>query len=126
MIYQRLYARATTHSGLSALIGTRCTALRRPQDTSADSMVIQQVSGRENTQQGLVGEQRWQMTLYSSTYAGVKALAVQTKAAFDAYASGDGTDTIKWMRRVNETDLPYDEIRQQYRTLIDYMVAVCE
>ena len=127
MIYQQLYARAVAHSGLNALIGTRCYAMRIPQDvTTLPAVTMQEISHAGASQRNTVNRPRYQFIAHGSNYEEAHSVAVQIFDAFEAWGTTSRGDVIVSMSRINQIDLPYDELRDRHRVLVDFEAYVNE
>ncbi len=116
-----LYTRLTTHSGTTALIGTRCYPLLLPQRPTMPAVVYQRVSS--SGQIGTTDRRtpRFQLSCWASTYAGAAALAVQVRSALEEYANA----TIRMGRIVNQID-DFDEGTELQRVILDVFLTTHE
>ena len=125
MITEILEDRASTHSGLSALIGAgascRFYPLLIPEKGTLPAVSYQLISNPSRTSRDGQAQQRWQMVAHASTYTAARQVAEQLKSAFEWEGATSGGEYITSMYRVNELDLPYDEVLRRYRVLVDFI-----
>lgn len=120
-----MFARATDHSGVSALIGTRCYPLMLPQRPTLPAMTYQVISRVQRESEPCVQQIRVQVDSWAATYAGAQALAAAVRAAYDAWRSLSGDTKIVWMQQVNEQDL-YEAAPEMWRVSTDFLAQVVE
>lgn len=89
----QIYSRATTHSGLSALIGTRCYPGRLPSSPTLPAITYRRVAlstDEHVDHDGPPGREvaQFQLDCYDDTPDGAAALADQVVAAFHCWDNG--------------------------------------
>lgn len=125
MITDILTARASTHSGLSALIGAgsscRFYPVLVPEKATLPAVSYQLISNPGRTSRDGQSQQRWQMMAHAETYTAARAVAEQLKDAFEWSGTASAGEQVSSMYRVNELDLGYDEVLRRYRVLVDFI-----
>jgi len=123
-ISDEIFTRLTTHSGLSALIGTRAFPMKMPQNYKLPCVVYQKIAGIETySHDGDAGlyRPRYQFSCYANSHSGVEALVVQLKSALTCYS--DETLTTPWA--VSFMDMEYEQYDPEldlYRVIVDYRI----
>lgn len=123
-----LVAWVLTQSTITALIGTRIHPDFLPQNTTLDAIVYNQISGvRAHSTAGASGycEARYQLSCWSATKAGAKALAEAVRKAIDGFGGTMGTTAVNYAFLEDETDAWEDEPKR-WRTDLDFMIAFNE
>ena len=118
-------SRATTHVGLSALIGTRCFAVKLPQNPVFPAMTFNRISAEREHAMGADANPthaRFQLTAFDDGYADARGLADQIKAAFDRWSGTVDTTVIQdSLREGGDLDLYNDETKT-YMAPVDFMI----
>ena len=105
-IHNRL---TSDHAGTSALIGTRCYPMVKPQKEKRTCVVYQKISGAREIIGGsdsALAHPRFQFRLIAPSYSAVKALAVQVTAALSRWSGTLQGETIQASFPLNELDGP--------------------
>lgn len=122
-----VFARNTTHAGVSALIGARCYPLLIPENAVYPLVIYRRVSANNaiyRTQDNAVDGQtsrevsRVQMDAYAQTFTDSAELADQLRAAWDGYKDGC---TVGSAWQANRT-ATYETGEKEYRTIVDVMI----
>ena len=116
-----LFTRLSTHSGLSALISTRCYPLLMPQKAIFPNVVYQRISSTEQNGTSTIRETRFQISCWGVTYSSMHSIATQVRAALEGYSDL----TIKMARVVNQLD-DYEDDTATYRRIIDVILTIHE
>lgn len=119
-----VHARATTHGGLSTLIGTRCYP-RIPDNPTFPLVLYTFVSTPANAYQDHGGTpDRWtyrvQFDGYADTKTAARALGDQI---FDAFAGWENGTAVGWSMVVNRFDtwdIGHDKARETIDVVIDH------
>lgn len=127
-----LYARLTSQTAVSSVIGTRVYPLLAPAGTPLP-LVIYQRTGVERPQSltGNVGNPvvTLQLTTYGTSYTSVKNIARQVRLALDGWTGTTASVTIQRTTLVSEADgvempaddqmLPYYSVQQSFEFRIN-------
>jgi hypothetical protein len=109
---------------VSALVGTRVYPMNLPQAPTLPAIAFQRISAVPDQ---LLGVESWRvpirvsLSLWATTYDGVRALTVAVEAALRGY-SGNG---LRLVRLLNMTD-DYEPETKQFRVIADYRVIPSE
>jgi len=123
-IEETIFARCTTHAGISALIDARCYPERLPENVTYPALVYTRISSsaaqfrtHELESVGL-DDARFQFDSYAETSKGAKDLADQVFAAWDGYRD---ECVVGYARQVNRRATRQDSINV-YREISDVMM----
>lgn len=122
-----LYSGMTGYAGLSALISTRLYPIEAEGGAAFPHVVYQRVSSpKELAVTGLVAGAltRFQFTIRAATYASLRAVAVQVKAALLALSTG--VVTIYGVYVENEIDLERTPGASTWARVIDAQILHSE
>ena len=123
-LHATILARATTHAGLSALIGARCYPLRLPDTPTFPALSYQRISSSEKAGTSGVHHPRYQFDCWGTTYVQAEAVAVQVEAAFAEHRAA-GTPDYRGGQRVGQLDT-YDPATGRYRVIVDMRLSVID
>ncbi len=121
----KLYTRMANYSGISTLVGTRIYPLILPQNVTFPAVVYQRISGTAQNGTTSIREARYQLSCWSATFSGTKALADQVRGAMEEWSSGGTGTLVRMCRVVNELD-DYEPDEKVYRTIIDVILHIDE
>ena len=124
-VQQSIFTRATTggHSGLAALIGTRCYPQRMPESPTLPLMTYRLVSTPANAYQDHDGTpDRWtyrvQLDGWAANADAADSLGDQMFAAFAGWSSGTA---VGWSQVTNRFE-DYEPALNRYRQVIDIII----
>lgn len=83
-----VYARATAHAGLAALVGTRVYPSNLPQSPTLPAVAYTRISRSRESVMGIdtdLARGRYQLTVFAPTYLVAKLVLEQIRAAFQRY-----------------------------------------
>ena len=135
VLEEGLHSYLSTYAGMVALIGDRVYPLRMPQNATLPCLTYQRISTpRISTHDtsGATGDltnPRFQFDAWGSTYASVKAINDQVRAALNGKTGSIGTApsniTIRSALADNENP-EYDPDSELYRSRSDYIIWIEE
>lgn len=123
-VEQALYSRLTAHAGTSAIIGKKVYPNLLPQDVTLDAITYQRISATRTPAMGADSDAayaRFQVSSWSSTYSGAKALAAQVQDALQRWSGTAGGTTVLEVFLLNELDI-YEDETKYHRVIQDYRV----
>jgi len=128
LIEEALFAHLKAHAGLSALIGTRIYPLVLPQNPTLPAITYQKISrvGERamSSPTPRVARARFQISCWGTSYASVKDVAEQVKAALQDYSGlmgGSGGVQVLDVNVANEQDI-YEPDTGIYHLSVDVMI----
>jgi len=135
VLEEGLHSYLSTYAGITALIGARVYSMRIPQGATMPCLTYQRISTpRINTHDnsGIAGDltsPRFQFDAWGNTYASVKAINDQVRAALNGKTGSIGTApsniTIRSALADNENP-EYDPDSELYRSRSDYIIWIEE
>lgn len=117
MIEEALKTRLGSHAGLVALIAQRAYPVLLPQSPVYPALTYSRVSAQRDSVMGAdsgLTRARFNVTSWDTTYAGVKAVSEQVRAALQRYRATVGGIEIQDIFILNDTDLFDDATRIHY------------
>lgn len=122
-VEESLYSRATTHAGLSALIGTRFYPVRLLEDATLPAMRYQLISTPPADYRDHDAPQdrylyRIQLDGLAATADAAISLREQIVAAFDGWSSG----TAVGNSFVENQFTDYDSVLNRYRSMVEIVI----
>ena len=116
--------RLTGYAGLTALIGSRVYPLKMPQKPTLPAVSYQRIDGpRESAIASDMGmaHPRMQVDCWASTYAGVKAVATQVRAALQRWSDAAASPVVLDSLLESDQDL-YEAEVEIYRVSMDFII----
>lgn len=123
-VYATLFNRATTHPGLSALIGTRFYPGALPQNATLPAVTYRQISGPDTAGTTGVSHPRYQFDCWGSTYIDASNVADQVEAAFRDHVAAD-SPAFRGGRRASRLDV-YEPATDRFRVVVDLRLSIIE
>ena len=128
LIEQALQSKLAGTSAISALVGDRIYYVRAPQDVTKPYICIQkisQVTQNVTSDSQRIVNARFQISIFDTTYASIKAIGAAIYTALDKYDGYMGGESGAWINNCtydNEVDLGFDNDNLLYGLGVDYIL----
>jgi hypothetical protein len=127
-VRQSIFTRATSHAGLSALIGSRCYPDQLPEDVTLPALRYQLVSTppQDYRDHDSNPPDRWiyryQIDGWDSTPDAAATLGQEMKNAFEGWANGTAVGWCRVENEFGERDIALNQYRRMIEIVIDHAI----